>query len=116
MSKHKAYSDQYEFRSYASTLRAADGKGIQGSAVIFDALSNDLGGFVEIIERTAFDHTLMNDVVALFHHEVIDSKLRQQRQTRIDVHRVVLPPHVFDQSPVGYPTRGGIAEVVVQVD
>ena len=52
---------------------------IVGYPAVFDSLSNDLGGFVEKIERGAFAESLSNDdeVHALFNHD--DDKLLGRR-------------------------------------
>ena len=42
---------------------------IIGYAAKFDTRSNNLGGFVEIIAKGAFDDVLENDVRALFNHD-----------------------------------------------
>lgn len=48
--------------------RADDGPLIRGHAAVFDKLSENLGGFREIIARGAFDEVLENDVRALIGH------------------------------------------------
>lgn len=53
-------------------LRAgADGKSqtIRGYAAVFDSPSENLGGFVEVIAKGAFDGVLKDDVRALFNHD-----------------------------------------------
>ena len=53
----------------AATL-AAEGSVIKGYAIVFGTLSEDLGGFREIIEATAVDRTLAGgDVRALVDHD-----------------------------------------------
>lgn len=51
----------------------ADGDGkvatVRGYAAMFDRRSENLGGFVEIIKRGAFDDVLRDDVRALFNHD-----------------------------------------------
>ena len=42
---------------------------VKGYAAVFNSLSEDLGGFKERINPTAFDNVLDNDVVALFNHD-----------------------------------------------
>ncbi|GAP01407.1 phage prohead protease, HK97 family [Fructobacillus fructosus] len=42
---------------------------ISGYAVVFNKASQNLGGFVEYIEPTAFDGVDMSDVVALYDHD-----------------------------------------------
>ena len=46
-----------------------DRKQIVGYGAVFESKSEDLGGFVEIIERGAFDDVLNDDVRALFNHD-----------------------------------------------
>ena len=59
-------------------LELRDDEGTEGSSpkivgypVVFDSLSNDLGGFVEKVERGAFAESLANndEVHALFNHD-----------------------------------------------
>lgn len=51
----------------------ADGDGkvatVRGYAAMYDRRSENLGGFVEIIKRGAFDEVLKDDVRALFNHD-----------------------------------------------
>tara|TARA_R100000951_G_scaffold111786_1_gene111223 strand:+ start:77 stop:655 length:579 start_codon:yes stop_codon:yes gene_type:complete len=49
--------------------RTKDGVIVRGYAAVFDSLSEDLGGFKEKINRSAFDNVLNNDVVALLNHD-----------------------------------------------
>ncbi|CAK1236866.1 Phage head maturation protease [Fructobacillus fructosus] len=42
---------------------------ISGYAVVFNKASQNLGGFIEYIEPTAFDGVDMSDVVALYDHD-----------------------------------------------
>ena len=62
-----------ETREFECTeLRAestADGVIVKGYAAVFDSFSEDLGGFKETINRSAFDRVLDNDVVALLNHD-----------------------------------------------
>lgn len=50
------------------TVQEEDRKYIEGYALKFGIESKDLGGFKEIIERSALDHADLSDVVALFNH------------------------------------------------
>ncbi len=61
-------SENYASRALPTKLRGNEQGGISGEATVFNQYSNDLGGFVEIIERDAFEGTQMDDVVALFNH------------------------------------------------
>lgn len=62
-------SECFERRAAADI--SVDGQKIIGYAVIFDTPSQDLGGFVEVIESRAVDRTLTErlDVVALADHD-----------------------------------------------
>ena len=42
---------------------------IEGHAAVYDMLSEDLGGFREIIKKGAFDSVITNDVRAYFNHD-----------------------------------------------
>ena len=42
---------------------------VVGHAAVFDSLSEDLGGFKERIDKSAFDDVLENDVRAFFNHD-----------------------------------------------
>src|SRR5580704_19345656 len=65
-------TNKREFRSQAAEIRAkADGsKVITGYAAMFNSLSSDLGGFVEVIRAGAFSKCLASnpDVRCLFNH------------------------------------------------
>lgn len=52
-------------------IRSSDDgkKAIVGYAAKFNVRSSDLGGFIEIIDRHAFDGVLNDDVRALFNHD-----------------------------------------------
>ena len=50
------------------TVQEEDRKYIEGYALKFGIESKDLGGFKEIIERSALDNADLSDVVALFNH------------------------------------------------
>lgn len=49
-----------------------DNRHIEGYAIVFNSLSNDLGGFREIIERGAITDELINnsDIVCLMNHDI----------------------------------------------
>lgn len=65
--------DLIERRTFTSEMRAAmtdDGKPvIEGHAAVFNQMSIDLGGFVEIIEPGFFDDVMNDDVRSLFNHD-----------------------------------------------
>ena len=62
-----------EIRNYKeSEIRAVapETRTVEGYAVVFDSLSNDLGGFTEIINRNALDGVLeKSDVFCLLNHD-----------------------------------------------
>lgn len=49
--------------------REDGGKMVRGHAALFGSLSENLGGFREMIEEGAFDNVLSDDVRALFNHD-----------------------------------------------
>ena len=57
-------SGRLEIRAMADEKRT-----IGGYAAMFDQMSEDLGGFTEVIDREAFSSTDMEDVRALFNHD-----------------------------------------------
>ena len=53
-----------------SEIRNLETRTVEGYAVVFDSLSNDLGGFNEIISRNALDGVLeKSDVFCLLNHD-----------------------------------------------
>lgn len=60
-----------EIRSYnESEIKTLDTRTVEGYAVVFNSLSNDLGGFNEIISRNALDGVLdKSDVFCLLNHD-----------------------------------------------
>ena len=65
--------ENYEARSCKGTVeirKHEDGtKTLTGMAAVFGKLSENLGGFREIIEAGAFDDTDLSDVRGLFNHD-----------------------------------------------
>jgi HK97 family phage prohead protease len=65
--------DGYESRATIGDLEVRaneDGSHtIRGLAAVYDSLSENLGGFREIIEPGAFEESNLNDVRALFNHD-----------------------------------------------
>ena len=55
-----------------ATTSTSESRHIEGYAIVFNSLSNDLGGFREIIEPTAIDDELIknSDIVCLFNHNI----------------------------------------------
>jgi uncharacterized protein len=67
----KQPTDPIERRTFATEMRAVAGDKptIEGHAAVFNQLSDDLGGFVEIIEPGFFDNVLQDDVRSLMNHD-----------------------------------------------
>jgi hypothetical protein len=63
--------DQIERRTFTAEMRAVEGErpAIEGHAAVFNQLSGDLGGFVELIEPGFFDNVMNDDVRALVNHD-----------------------------------------------
>ena len=65
--------EKYEARSYSGRIEIRendDGSStMHGTAAVFDSLSENLGGFREIIKPGAFTDTDMSDVRGLFNHD-----------------------------------------------
>lgn len=59
-----------EQRNVENYLNSSQDRTIEGYALIFDTRSNDLGGFYEVIERSALTEDVINrsDVFALLNH------------------------------------------------
>lgn len=61
-----------EIRLGDNATSTSESRHIEGYAIVFDSLSNDLGGFREIIERGAITDELINnsDIVCLMNHDI----------------------------------------------
>ena len=61
-----------EIRLGDSATSTSESRHIEGYAIVFNSLSNDLGGFREIIEPTAIDDELIknSDIVCLKNHNI----------------------------------------------
>ena len=71
MGQRKKRVNDYETRAFKCELRATGGERpkIEGYAAVFNVLSEDLGGFRELIKQGAFRKTISEgDVRALFNH------------------------------------------------
>jgi HK97 family phage prohead protease len=61
---------KFERRVFKVEVRKSeDGRKLRGTAVVFNQLSENLGGFREQIDPAAFDGCDMSDVRCLFNHE-----------------------------------------------
>jgi HK97 family phage prohead protease len=61
---------KFERRTFKVEIRkSADGRKIRGTAVVFNQLSENLGGYREQIAPEAFDGCDMTDVRCLFNHD-----------------------------------------------
>lgn len=63
-------NNQQEIRTFHAELRAdGDTAAIEGYAAVYNSVSEDLGGWKEVIEPGFFRDVLSNDVRALFNHD-----------------------------------------------
>lgn len=73
-----------EIRLGDSATSASESRHIEGYAIVFNSLSNDLGGFREIIEPTAIDDELIknSDIVCLKNHNIKEGILARSYHGR----------------------------------
>lgn len=67
-----------------ATTSTSESRHIEGYAIVFNSLSNDLGGFREIIEPTAIDDELIknSDILCLMNHDIKRGVLARSYQGR----------------------------------
>lgn len=70
-----------EIRSLETIPTVSDDNEIEGTAVVFNQRSDDLGGFDEIIEPTALTGVDLSDVVLLYNHNSGDVLARSSAGT-----------------------------------
>lgn len=73
-----------EIRLGDNATSTSDSRHIEGYAIVFNSLSNDLGGFREIIEPTAIDDELIknSDIVCLKNHNIKEGILARSYHGR----------------------------------
>lgn len=73
-----------EIRLGDNATSTSDSRHIEGYAIVFNSLSNDLGGFREIIEPTAIDDELIknSDILCLMNHDIKKGVLARSYQGR----------------------------------
>lgn len=73
-----------EIRLGDNATSTSESRHIEGYAIVFNSLSNDLGGFREIIEPTAIDDELIknSDILCLMNHDIKRGVLARSYQGR----------------------------------
>lgn len=72
----------YEIRSFQDDINIdRESRHITGYALVFNSQSRDLGGYTEVIERSALteDILLHSDIIALFNHDMNRGPLARSR-------------------------------------
>jgi HK97 family phage prohead protease len=85
--------DKREVRSFKSEIRVerrssddgSFGATVRGHAAVFDSLSENLGGFREIIKPGAFDGVMDDDVRALFNHDTDNLPLARTKSGTLEI-------------------------------
>lgn len=114
--------NEIERRCVTVNLRAADGevRTLEGYAVVFNSLSEDLGGFREVIEPGAFSEALaeLPDVRALFNHDpnlVLGRTTNGTLTLTEDAHglrmAVILPPTTYANDVYMLVERGDVNQM-----
>lgn len=69
--KNKTQIEGFERRSFKNEIRVDndDSRKVVGYASVFNSLSENLGGYREVIQRDAFNDVLKDDVRALLNHD-----------------------------------------------
>jgi HK97 family phage prohead protease len=100
----------------------ADKRQIEGYGAVFDSFSNDLGGFVEKINKNAFNKTLSDggDVVSLINHDpnlLLGRRSKNNTESTLELstddkglyYRVQLPNTDYANNLLESVTRGDIS-------